>query len=191
MLEDSLSRMRAIGRANQVMEARGDLIALEMVRNPARAVALAQENVAWSKSQGPAGYAGDPCTLAELAEAEVAQGKLIEAQQAIHAVFAQGERALNAEFLPQLLLSRGYVSMTANDFSRANADFQRSTNLARASGQVYQEMEGRLALAEVHVRQHQGTATQELNRLKHDADQLGYGIIPIKIAAFLQSVRRS
>jgi DNA-binding winged helix-turn-helix (wHTH) protein/tetratricopeptide (TPR) repeat protein len=191
MLEDSLSRLRAIGRAYQVLEVRNDLVALEMVRNPARAVALAHENLAWSKSQGPAGYAGDPCTLAELAEAEVTQGKLIEAQQAIHAVFAQGERSLNAEFLPQLLLSRGYVSMTAHDYRRANADFQRSKNLAHALGQVYQEMEACLALAEMHMLQNGKAALPELDRLKQDASKRDYGIIPIKIATFLRSDRRS
>jgi hypothetical protein len=50
------------------------------------------------------------------------------------------------------------------------------------------EMESRLALSEMHVLQQRKTALPELSTLKHEAEQLGYGIFPIKIEAFLQSL---
>jgi hypothetical protein len=59
--------------------------------------------------------------------------------------------------------------------------------MSHADNQVYPEMESRLALAELHVCEHEKSAGLELDRMKHDAEQLGYGIFPIEIAAFLQS----
>jgi len=188
LLEDSLASLRLIGRRMQVFEVRWDLIRLEMVRNPARAEALARENIELSKIVGRVGPSGDPSAYAVLAEAEARQGKLKEAQQDILQAFAPGEPARAKSFLPEMLLARGYVSMSRKNWSSASTDFENALTLTRSRGRIYLEMESRLALAELHVRQHGSSSLPELDSVKHDALKLGYGIVPIKIEAFLHSI---
>jgi DNA-binding winged helix-turn-helix (wHTH) protein/tetratricopeptide (TPR) repeat protein len=188
MLEDSLAAMRAIGRRMQAFEVRWDLIRLEMVRNPARAEALARDNIDLSKAVARVGTAGDPTAFAALAEAEARQGKLDEATKAIQQAFAPGQAPVSRGFVPEMLLSRGYVRMSSHDYTGANADFERARHLSLAQGQVHLEMESRLSLAELHVRLKGKDALPELERLRHDADQVGYGIFSIKIDAFLRSL---
>jgi len=188
ILEDVLVKMKSIGRALQVIEARGDLIAVEMVRNPAKAENLAQENLELSKSLRPAGYVGDPSVLAQLAEIEARQGELREARGSISEISVPMNNASYESFQPQWLRSRGYVRMNSHDFPGANADFERSRNLAHTQKQIYEEMEGRLGLAELHVMKQGNSALPELATLKNDADRLGYGIINVKIEAFVQSL---
>jgi len=187
ILDESLASMNAIGRRMQVYEMRSDMIRLEMVRNPAKAEILARQNIDLSKTVARVGTSGDPNAFADLADAEARQGKLKEANQAIQQTFARGEDFIGKNFLADALLKSGYVSMLSHDYSKANTDFQRSLKLDREHDQVYPEMESRLALAELHSLEHQKSAGPELDRIKHDADQLGYGIFPIEIEAFLHS----
>jgi hypothetical protein len=121
----------------------------------------------------------------DLTESEAKQGKLKEDREAITQAFAPGVKSFPKGLLPALLLSRGRVSMSGHDYSKANADFQRSRILTHAQGQVYLEMESRLALSEMHVLQQRKAAWPKRSELKHKAEQLGYGIFDIKIAAFL------
>jgi hypothetical protein len=79
------------------------------------------------------------------------------------------------------------VYLFNHDYSKANIDFQRSLKMSTEHEEVYSKLESRLALAELHVCEHGKPAEPELDRVKHDAEQLGYGIIPIEIAAFLHS----
>jgi tetratricopeptide (TPR) repeat protein len=187
MQKDALARMSSIGRRMQVFQARGDLIRSEMVHNAVWAEALARENIELSKTISQAASVGGRYAFADLAEAEATEGKLAEAREAIAQAFAPGGSSVPKDLLPALLLSRGYVSMSGHDYSKANADFQRSRTLTHAQGQIYLEMESRLALSEMHALQRRKTALPEMSALKHDAEQLGYGIFPIKIEAFLQS----
>jgi DNA-binding winged helix-turn-helix (wHTH) protein/tetratricopeptide (TPR) repeat protein len=188
MQKDALARLSSIGRRMQVFQARSDLIRSEMVRNAVSAEALARENIELSRTLPQAASVGARYAFADLAEAEAKQGKLKEAREAIAQAFAPGVNSVPKDLLPALLLSRGYVSMSERDYSKANADFQRSRILTHAQGQVYLEMESRLALSETHVLQRRKTALPELSALKHEAEQLGYGIFPIKIKVFLQSL---
>jgi hypothetical protein len=84
-------------------------------------------------------------------------------------------------------MARGYVRMSDHDFSGAGTDFQRARTVAHKQGNIYYEMESRLALAELHVEQKKKSPQQELDRLRHDADKIGYGIFSIEIDTFLQS----
>jgi DNA-binding winged helix-turn-helix (wHTH) protein/tetratricopeptide (TPR) repeat protein len=188
MQKDALARISLIGRRMQVFQARSDLIRSEMVSNAVGAEALARENIELSKTLPQAASVGARYAFADLAESEAKQGKLKEAREAITQAFAPGVNSVPRDLLPALLLSRGYVSMSGRDYSKANADFQRSRILTRAQGQIYLEMESRLALSEMHVLQQRKTALPELSALKNEAEQLGYGIFPIKIEAFLQSL---
>jgi len=187
LLNQSLASMNAIGRRMQVYEARQDMIRLEMVRNPAKAEVLARQNIELSKTVARVGTTGDPTAFADLAEAEARQGKLKEAHQDVKQAFAPGEPQLTKMFLQKMLLQRGYVNLFGHDYSKANTDFQRSSKESIERNQVYAEIESRLALAELHVLEHEKSAGPELDRVKHDAEQLGYGIIPINIEAFLHS----
>jgi len=188
MQKDALARMSLIGRRMQVFQVRSDLIRSEMVRNVVSAETLARENIALSKTLPQAASVGVRYAFADLAEAEAKQGKLKEAREAITQAFAPGVNSVPKDLLPALLLSRGYVSMSGHNYSKANADFQRSRILTRAQGQVYLEMESRLALSETQVLQQRKNALPGLSALKHEAEQLGYGIFPIEIEAFLQSL---
>ena len=51
------------------------------------------------------------------------------------------------------------------------------------------ELEAHLGLAELNFHQRSPSAKPELERVKHDADQRGYGIFAIKIDAFLHTVQ--
>jgi tetratricopeptide (TPR) repeat protein len=188
MQKDALARMSSIGRRMQVFQARDDLIRSEMVGSGVSAEVLARENIELSKTISQAASVGGRYAFADLAEAEAKQGKLKEARESIVQAFAPGVNSVPKDLLPTLLLSRGYVSLSGRDYSKANADFQRSRILTHAQGQIYLEMESRLALSEMHVLQQRKTALPELSTLKREAEQLGYGIFPIKIEAFLQSL---
>jgi DNA-binding winged helix-turn-helix (wHTH) protein/tetratricopeptide (TPR) repeat protein len=188
MQEDALARMSSIGRKMQVFQARSDLIRSEMLRNAVSAEALARENIKLSKTISQAASVGGRYAFADLAEAEATQGKLTEAREAIAQAFAPGVNSVPKDLLPALLLSRGFVSMSGRDYFKANADFQRSRVLTHAQGQIYLEMESRLALSEMRMLQQRKAALPELSELKHEAEQLGYGIFPIKIEAFLRSL---
>ena len=188
MQKDALARMSLIGRRMQVFQARSDLIRSEMVSNAVSAEALARENIELSKTLPQAASVGARYAFADLAESEAKQGKLKEAREAIAQAFAPGVNSVPKDLLPALLLSRGYVSMSGRDYSKADADFQHSRILTHAQGQIYLEMEARLALSEMHVLQQRKTGLPELSALKHEAEQLGYGIFPVRIEAFLQSL---
>lgn len=188
MQKEGLARMISVGRRMQVFQARSDLIRSEMVHNAVSAEALARENIELSKALPQAASVGIRYAFADLAEAEAKQGKLKEAREAIAQAFAPGINFVPKDLLPSLLLSRGYVSMSWRDYSKATVDFQRSRTLTHAQGQIYLEMESRLGLSETHVLQQRKIALPELSALKHEAEQLGYGIFSIKIEAFLQSL---
>jgi hypothetical protein len=179
--------MNAIGRRMQVYEVRSDMIRLEMVRNPAKAEVLARQNIDLSKTVARVGTSGDPAAFADLAEAEARQGKLKEAKQSIQQAFARGEASINQNFLQKMILQRGYVNLFSHEYSKANTDFQRSLKMShRARSSLSADGiaagPGRTACARAwEIRQ------PELDRVKHDAEQLGYGIFPIEIEAFLHS----
>jgi DNA-binding winged helix-turn-helix (wHTH) protein/tetratricopeptide (TPR) repeat protein len=187
MLDQSLASMNAIGRRMQVYEMRSDLIRLEMVRNPAKAEVLARQNIDLSRTVGRVGTSGDPDAFADLAEAEARQGKIKEAKQAIQQAFARGGAPIIGNFMEKVILQRGYVSLFNHEYAKANTDFLRSLKLNTEHEQVYRQMESRLALAELHVCEHGKSAEPELDRVKHDAEQLGYGVFPIEIEGFLHS----
>ena len=187
ILDQSLASMNAIGRRMQIYEVRSDIIRLEMVRNPVKAEVLARQNIDLSRTVARVGTSGDPAAYTDLAEAVARQGKLKEANQVIQQVFARGEAPLPRYFLQKMILQRGYVYLFSHEYSRANTDFQRSLKMSHENNQVYPGMESRLALAELHVREDGKSAMPELDRVKHDAEQLGYGIVPLEIAAFLHS----
>ena len=187
ILDQSLASMNAIGRRMQIYEVRWDMIRIENVRNPEKAEALARQNIELSKTVARVGTSGDPTAFADLAEAEARQGKVKEAQQAIQQAFARGEASLARGFLQKMILQRGYVSLFSHEYSRANADFQRSLKLSIEHEQVYPQVESRLALAELHSLRSGKLAQTELSSVKQDAERSGYGIIPIMIEAFLHS----
>lgn len=187
ILDQSLASMNAVGRRMQVYEVRWAMIRLEMVRNPARAEDLARQNIDLSRTVARVGTSGDPDAIADLVEAEARQGKLKEAKLAIQQAFARGESSITGGFLQKVILQRGYVYLFSREYFRANADFQRSLKLSIEHEQVYPQMESRLALAELHVCEHGKSAMPELDRVKHDAEQFGYGIVPLAITAFLHS----
>lgn len=187
MFDQSLASMNAIGRRMQVFEVRWDMIRLEMVRNTAEAEVLARQNIDLSKTVARVGTSGDPAAFADLAEAEARQGKIKEAKQSIQQAFARGEASITRSFLQKMILQRGYVNLFSHEYSKANTDFQRSLKMSIEHEQVYPQMESRLALAELHVREHGKSAQSELDRVKHDAEQLGYGIFRIEIQVFLHS----
>jgi hypothetical protein len=60
--------------------------------------------------------------------------------------------------------------------------------MARKRGAAYLQLEGRLRLAELDFRERGLVAKSELNRVKCDADRLGYGIFGIKVKAFLHEI---
>ena len=187
MLDQAVASMSAIGRRMQVYEERSGAIHLEMVRNPPKAEVLARQNLDLSKTVARVGATGDPDAYADLAEAEAREGKIKEAQQDIQQAFARGEAGMPGNLLQKTILQRGYVSLFSHEYSKANADFQRTLKLSIKYEQVYPQIESRLALAELHVCEEGKAALPELDRVKHDAEQLGYGIIPIQIDAFLHS----
>jgi DNA-binding winged helix-turn-helix (wHTH) protein/tetratricopeptide (TPR) repeat protein len=183
MLQDSLAVMRSFGRLNQVREVLGDLTKVEILVNPAAAEALARENLKLNQQL----LAPDVCcspSFALVGETLLAQGKLREANDLIRQAFAPNN-VLSVEGLPEVLLTRGNIRTNQNDYSGANADFERALQMAHARGDRYFELDARLGLAELHVCQKGAGAKPELDRVKHDADQLGYGIFAIKIDTFL------
>jgi tetratricopeptide (TPR) repeat protein len=183
MLEASLATMRSFGRTNQIREATGDLTQVETLKNPVRAEALAREGIRLEQET----RRKNACApwYSQLAEIELALGKLPDAKEAIHEAFLPGEKSLSAELLPKMLLERGDVRMADKDYSGANSDFNRSLLMARKRGDRYIELGARLGLAELHVRERGLTAKPELDRLKRDANQFGYGLFAVKIDAFL------
>jgi DNA-binding winged helix-turn-helix (wHTH) protein/tetratricopeptide (TPR) repeat protein len=187
MLDDSLATLRSLGRRMQVFEVRLEMIHLEMVRNPVKAEALAQENLELSKSVGRVASSGDPSAYAELAEAEARQGKLTEANRSIQQAFAPTDASMSDGFMAEMLLARGYVGMYCRNFSDARLSIRRARNLTNSHGQIYLELESRLALAELDFRQFGKAAEPELNSLRQEAKRMGYGFIPLKIDAFLQT----
>jgi DNA-binding winged helix-turn-helix (wHTH) protein/tetratricopeptide (TPR) repeat protein len=187
MLQNSLATMRAFGRLNQVREALGDLTKVEIVRNPAEAEIVARQNLDLNKEM----LAPDVCcapSYALIAESLLAQGKVREANQMIDRALPPGERPTNIESLLDMLLVRGHVRMSDLDFAGADTDFKRALQMAQGRGASYFELEGRLGLAELQFRKSGRSAKPELERLKQDADQRGYGIFAIKIDAFLRSI---
>jgi hypothetical protein len=96
---------------------------------------------------------------------------------------------MNIEPLPNILLARGDVRISDHDYAGAEADFERSLRMAQARRNRYIELGARLGLAEVHIAQKGAFARPELDLVKRDANQLGYGIFAIKIDAFLRTVR--
>jgi hypothetical protein len=90
--------------------------------------------------------------------------------------------------MPEMLLARGDVRMSDHDYVGADVDFERSLRMAHARSNRYLELGARLGLAEVHIAQKGASARPELDLVKRDADQLGYGIFAIKIDAFLHSL---
>lgn len=117
----------------------------------------------------------------------MAQGKLHDAKDAIHLAFAPGT-VPSLEWLPDMLVARGDLRMSDHDHAGAEADFRRSLAMRHRRGMPYYELEARLGLTELHVREKAPAAMPELDRVKHDADELGYGIFAIKINAFMRSV---
>ncbi len=187
MLQESLAVMRSFGRLNQVRELLGDLTKVELVGNPAQAEVFARENFKLHKEL----LAADVCcsgTYSLIAEAELAQGKLQEAKASIDKAFAPQEKSLSIEMLPDMLLIRGKVKMSDQDYAGANADFRRALQMTHSRGALYIELESRLGLAELHVRERGRAAKPELDHVRHDADQMGYGIFAIEIEAFLHSL---
>jgi tetratricopeptide (TPR) repeat protein/DNA-binding winged helix-turn-helix (wHTH) protein len=186
MLEDSLATMRSFGRINQVREVLGDLTEVELLRNPAKAEILSREGLHLDEELlGKEACAG---RYTQLAEAELAQGRLQKANEAIQEAFRSGEKALSVERLPNMLLARGDVRMSNRDYTGASTDFTRALMMARARGARFIELNALLGLAELHFRQNVRSAKPELERLRREADQLGYGIFAIRIEGFLQSL---
>jgi tetratricopeptide (TPR) repeat protein len=176
----------AIGRINQVREVLGDLTEVELLRNPAKAEILSREGLHLDEELlGKEACAG---RYTQLAEAELAQGRLQKANEAIQEAFRSGEKALSVERLPNMLLARGDVRMSNRDYTGASTDFTRALMMARARGARFIELNALLGLAELHFRQNVRSAKPELERLRREADQLGYGIFAIRIEGFLQSL---
>jgi DNA-binding winged helix-turn-helix (wHTH) protein/tetratricopeptide (TPR) repeat protein len=187
MLQDSLATMRAFGRMNQVREALGDLAKVEIVRNPAEAEVVARQNLDLNKEM----LAPDVCcapSYALIAESLLAQGRVREANQMIDRALPPGERPTNIESLLDMLLARGHIRMSGRDYSGSDADFRRALQMAQERGAPYFELECGLGLAELQFRRRGSSAKPELERVKHDADQRGYGIFAIKIDVFLRSI---
>ncbi|WP_263352723.1 tetratricopeptide repeat protein [Acidicapsa acidisoli] len=185
-LQDSLATMRSFGRLNQVREALGDLARLELVQNPARAEVLAREQLKLDQQL----VVGNVCCSANyalIAQTLFSQGRLQEAKEEIREAFARDQKSLAHEPLPDMLLARGDVRMTDRDYPGADADFDRALQMAQTRRARYVELQARLGLAELHFHQQGPSAKPELERVKHDAEQLGYGIFAIKIDAFLRS----
>jgi tetratricopeptide (TPR) repeat protein len=190
MLQDSLVTMRAFGRLNQVREALGNLTKIELVRNPANAEVLARQNLELNKEM----LAPDVCCApshALLAEALLAEGKLQEAKEEIRIAFPPDGGVLPVEWIPDMLLARGAIKLSAQNYAGSDADFKHALQMAHARRANYFELDARLGLAELHVRQQGPSAKPELERVKRDADQLGYGIFTIKIDTFLHSLHPS
>jgi tetratricopeptide (TPR) repeat protein len=188
MLQDNLATMRFFGRLNQVREALGDLATVEVVQNPANAEVFARQNLDLNKQM----LAPDVCcapSYALIAQTLSAQGKNHEANEEIQKAFSPGIKSLPIELLPDMLLTRGDVSISDHDFSGASADFRRALQMSQERGTPYYELEARLGLAELDFSQRGPSAKPELERVKHGADQLGYGIFAIKIDAFLHPVQ--
>jgi hypothetical protein len=100
-----------------------------------------------------------------------------------------GEKPMNIEPLPNILLARGDVRISDHDYAGADADFEHSLRMAHARRNRYLELGARLGLAEVHIAQKGASARPELDLVKRDANQLGYGIFAIKIDAFLHPIQ--
>jgi len=187
MLQDSLATMRSFGRLNQVRELLGDLTKVELVGNPAQAEVFARENLNLTKQL----LAANGCCAGSyslIAEAELAQGKLQQAKASIDEAFAPQEKSLSIEGLPDMLLTRGEIRTSDHDYAGADADFKRALQMTRRRGARYFELESRLGLAELHVRVRGQAAKSELDRVRHDANQMGYGIFAIEIEASLHSL---
>ncbi|MGA7156576.1 MAG: tetratricopeptide repeat protein [Acidobacteriaceae bacterium] len=188
MLKGSLATLRSFGRSNEIREALGNLTTVELAINPAEAEVLSKENISLNKELG--WNDSMPQCYALLAEALIAEDKVKEANEAIHQAFLPA-KSISMEFLPFMLLYRGDVRVGNHDYAAAAADFERSLQLERQRHLPYFELESRLRLAELHIRQRGASSMPELDRVKHDADKIGYSIFDIKIKAFLQSVSLS
>jgi DNA-binding winged helix-turn-helix (wHTH) protein len=186
MQQDSLAIMRSFGRLNQVREALFGLGITDLVLNPVKAETALREYLDLEKTvetQRPCCVAGH----ALLAEILLAQGRVEEAKSEIREAFsAPQERVTPLEILPYILRARGSVKMSENDYAGAEVDFKRAMEMLRARGARFNEMEARLGLTELHIRQRGQSAMPELERFRQEADQLGYGIFDIKIDAFLR-----
>jgi tetratricopeptide (TPR) repeat protein len=176
--------MRSFGRLNQEREVLGDLARLELVRNPAKAESLAREQLKLYEQL----VVGNVCCSANyalIAQALVEQGKLPEASEEIRKAFSP-EREQVTEPLPDMLLARGNIRMNSKDYADARTDFEEVAQMAHRRGVQYVELEARLGLAELDLLQRGKSAQTKLNQVKHDANQLGYGIFDIKIDAFIR-----
>jgi DNA-binding winged helix-turn-helix (wHTH) protein/tetratricopeptide (TPR) repeat protein len=187
MLVSVLGKMEAMGRVLQAINARSNLIDLELVHNPAKAEAWAIQNIDDSKRVRPEGFLGDPYSLAGLAKAQAQEGKLRDARQSIRLAFRSLQDSLHPDFLLLLLLRRGYVDLASRDFAAATSDFQRALALAQAQGRVYEELDARLGLTEMHSCMHRENTKSEFEQIRNDAERLGYGIFPIEIDTFVKS----
>ena len=187
MMEDCLSVMRSVGRLNQVREAVGDLASFELLLNPEKAAILGRQFLDLNRQL----VAADVCcgtSHALIAEALLAQNKLHEADEEIRKAFLTGGKPFPVEVLPVVLLTRGTVRIQEKDYSGADADLRYALRLAHSRGNRYLELNARMGLAEEHICQRGPSAKPELERVRRDADQLGYGIFSIKTEAFLRSV---
>lgn len=185
-LEDSLTMMRSLGRLNQVREVLGDLARVELARNPARAEEIAQEQLDLNRKMS----AADACcraSLALVAEALLAQGKLAQAKESIVRAFPKDIASLSLEVLPDMLLARGDIEMGDKDYAAAEADFENALKMARNRGAKYMELQARLGLAEMSVLRREESGRAALDRLGRDADRLGFAIFDVKIDTFLHT----
>lgn len=183
----SIADLQSIGRKLQVIQAREQLVMLELDRDPAKAESLAKQNLEDSKSDSAMNPLAITLCYAYLARAESQLGKVHEAEESISRAFAQVHNEIPSAFLPEVLTARAYVRMSARQYRTAETDLRRSQSLAHAQKHLYWELEARLGLAELHSVQRRKLARSELVVLKQSAKDAGYGLICLKIDQFVSS----
>jgi eukaryotic-like serine/threonine-protein kinase len=147
-----------------------------------------------------AGSAGDEITAYQsLGRALLAEGKLPDAQNAISHALNMGEaRKFPGIYLPLRILHARiiFASATAAPASRAAlAEASRELTSAVAEGKSVEmydyEIEGRLALGELHLKANSAGAQAELKALAAEASEKGYTNVSNKAAALLTSSQQS
>jgi tetratricopeptide (TPR) repeat protein len=181
--EEALQTLEAIGHVHN-----GELEGLsryEDERNPARAESIVRELLGTADWVDPRARAGHYMVLAE---AELAEGKLNDAKVSIKEAFRLEPVLFPEARSAEMLWTRAEVSARDGKLPEARLDLKRALALSMAYEAKPNEMQVRLALAEIDMRSQPMSARTELERLESDSQKLGYLMVARKVKADLMSM---
>lgn len=181
MLNDSMARLKAIGRAHQVCEVTGDLTRVELLRNPSHAEALAEDDIRNCASRTE--YHGGTVFYAQLAQAQAELGRLADAANNIHRALSKtGLRRGSLDF--DLFMADARVKLALGDNAGASQAYGEINRFARQHQAAFWDLESRLGLAEVQLYRSPRNGMAQLQRVRLEAARRGLGLIGLEADRF-------